>query len=72
MVYNVFQLLRHLKKVPLPVGASTSHVMHVPWTRPIQHPKLHLDRFSCFWATVYKTVRPMLSDRCLSCLSVCL
>ena len=22
-----------------------------------------------FWATVYKTVRPMLSDRCLSCLS---
>ena len=25
---------------------------------------------SCFWATVCKTVRPMLSDRCLSCLSV--
>ena len=25
-----------------------------------------------FWATVCKTVRPMLSDRCLSCLSVCL
>jgi len=25
-----------------------------------------------FWATVYKTVRPVLSDRCLSCLSVCL
>jgi len=24
-----------------------------------------------FWATVCKTVRPMLSDRCLSCLSVC-
>jgi len=24
-----------------------------------------------FWATVSKTVRPMLSDRCLSCLSVC-
>jgi len=24
----------------------------------------------CFWATVCKTVRPMLSDRCLSCLSV--
>jgi len=23
-----------------------------------------------FWATVCKTVRPMLSDRCLSCLSV--
>jgi len=28
---------------------------------------------SSFWATVCKTVRPMLSDRCLSvCLSVCL
>jgi len=26
---------------------------------------------SGFWATVRKTVRPMLSDRCLSCLSVC-
>jgi len=24
-----------------------------------------------FWATVYKTVRPMLSVHCLSCLSVC-
>jgi len=24
-----------------------------------------------FWATVCKTVRPMLSDRCFSCLSVC-
>jgi len=29
-------------------------------------------RFSDFWATVCKTVRPMLSVRCLSCLSVCL
>ena len=25
-----------------------------------------------FWATVYKTVRPVLSGRCLSCLSVTL
>ena len=25
-----------------------------------------------FWATVCKTVRPMLSDRCLSCLTVTL
>jgi len=25
-----------------------------------------------FWAIVCKTVRPMLTDRCLSCLSVCL
>jgi len=28
--------------------------------------------FLWFWATVSKTVRPVLSDRCLSCLSVCL
>jgi len=31
--------------------------------------------FDVYWATVCKTVRPMLSDRCLSCpvcLSVCL
>ena len=28
-------------------------------------------RITFFWATVYKTVRPMLSDRCLSVLSVC-
>jgi len=27
---------------------------------------------SHFWATVCKTVRPVLSDRCLSCLSVTL
>jgi len=37
----------------------------------------HMDEISLwrgFWATVCKTVRPMLSDRCLSCvpcLSVC-
>ena len=28
--------------------------------------------FSNFWSTVCKTVHPMLSDRCLSLLSVCL
>ena len=33
--------------------------------------KYGLRRFS-FWATVYKTVRPVLSDRCLSVLSVTL
>jgi len=27
---------------------------------------------ACFWAAVCKTVRPMLSDHCLSCLSVTL
>ena len=26
-----------------------------------------LGHFGAFWATVCKTVRPMLSDRCLSC-----
>jgi len=36
-------------KVPLPVQASTSYVVHVPWTHPTQHFKLHLDRFSRFW-----------------------
>ena len=34
---------------------------------PLNHTKL-----SHFWATVCKTVCPMLSVRCLSCLSVCL
>jgi len=29
------------------------------------------DVFCWFWATVYKTVRPMLSVRCPSCLPVC-
>jgi len=48
-------------KIIAPVGASR-----------------HMDEISLwrgFWATVCKTVRPMLSDRCLSCLpclSVCL
>jgi len=33
----------------------------------------HVKLFLCsFWATVCKTVRPMLSDRCLSVLSVTL
>ena len=43
-----------------------------PWAQPSSQPKRHLDRFSHFWATVCKTVRPMLSDRCLVCLSVTL
>jgi len=29
-------------------------------------------RYGDFWATVCKTVRPMLSDRCPACLSACL
>jgi len=35
-------------RVSLPLGSSTLHVMHVPWTNQTQHPKLHLDRFSRF------------------------
>jgi len=43
----------------------------VPSAHPSPQFKWHLDRFSPFWATVCKTVHPMLSDRCLSvCLSV--
>jgi len=40
------------------------------WTHP--SPKWHLDCFSHFCATICKTVRPMLSDHCLSVLSVTL
>jgi len=50
------------------------YVIHLPWTHATQHPKLHLDRFSRFWATATITVRPMLRDRCPVCpvcLSVC-
>jgi len=48
------------------------HLTPIPWTHASPHHKQHLDRFIRFWATVCKTVRPMLSDRCLSvCLSVC-
>jgi len=46
-LYNAFQSARHLKSAPSR-GASTSHVIDVPWTHPTQHPKLHLDRFSRF------------------------
>jgi len=41
----------------------------------LHNPIGKIDRFSHFWATVCKTVRPMLSDRCPVCpvcLSVCL
>jgi len=45
----IFNLL-DTPKVPLPVGVSTPHVIPVPWTRPTQRTKLHLDRFSRFYA----------------------
>jgi len=37
----------------------------VLWAHLSPHRKRHLNRFSRFGATVYKTVRPMLPDRCL-------
>jgi len=55
------------QKVPLPVRASTPIYYMVPWVHPTQLLKRHLDRFCRFWATVCKTVHPVLSDRCLSC-----
>jgi len=33
-------------KMPLPSGNLHSHIIHVPWTHPTQHSKLHLDQFS--------------------------
>jgi len=38
-----------LKNAPSRWGIYT-HVVHVPWTRLTQYPKLHLDRFSRFCA----------------------
>ena len=49
MLYNVFfQLARYPKSDTSIAGASTPCVIHVSWTHPTQHPKLHLDRFSRF------------------------
>ena len=36
------------QKCPLLKGRRHPHVMHVSWTHPTQHFKLHLDQFSCF------------------------
>jgi len=47
MLYNAFKSIRH-SKVPLPVGASAPHVIHVPWINLTQYPKLHLNQFSLF------------------------
>jgi len=44
---------------------------HASLTYLSPNPKGHLNRFSRFWATVCKTVHPMLRDRCPVCLSVC-
>jgi len=63
--------------VPSHEGTLTAHWRHLANTiqlvRPSAHPSLQakrqIDRFSRFWATVCKTVHPILSVRCLSVLS---
>ena len=45
-------------------GSNDLHVVQL-MSLPPRHLLLHS------WATVCKTIRPMLLDRCLSCLSVC-
>jgi len=45
---HYYTLAGHPLEVPLLVGASASHVMHVPWTHPTQHSNLRLGRFSHF------------------------
>jgi len=44
----------------------------LPSAHQSPQPRQQIDRFSHFGATVCKTVRPTLSNRCLSCLSVTL
>jgi len=52
-------------------GRIYVHLMHVPWTHPTQHYKLHLDRFSCFrtaygrvpiYHTTTTVLRPFFQD----------
>jgi len=42
-----------------------------PSAHQSSQPKWQIDRFIHFWATIYKPVRRMLSDRCLSVCPVC-
>jgi len=68
----------------LPPYATFHRLMHptvwpeytnVKWRktdRQLRQDNPPIDRANQFWATICKTVRPMLSDRCLSVLSVCL
>ena len=63
----VHQLLVHLAEYVM------SRFFNQLRTREKLNCLLHVSRFSVrFWATVYKTVRPMVSDRRLSVLSVTL
>jgi len=49
---------------------SSSHKQLKPVFKHSAHWQHLAEKFLHFWATVCKTVRPMLSVRCLSCLSV--
>jgi len=53
-------------------GASGPHLIHDALGPSKPTTQTASQWFSRFWATVCKTVCPMLSDRCLFCLSVCL
>jgi len=63
--------------IRLGIGPHSSWILLLEWRMTVDYRQCTL---SCslstpldisFWATVCKTVRPMLSDRCLSC-PVCL
>jgi len=47
MCITILSIGHTSSKVPLPVEASTPHVIPA-WTHTTQHPILHLDRFSRF------------------------
>ena len=51
-------------------GLSSSSFDTHPHRRCVRRRRRRQSITHSFWATVCKTVRPMLSDRCLSCLSV--
>jgi len=50
----------------IPFGSNLSHVANIN-----MHTKPEVPSFTRLWAAVTITVRPMLWDPCLSCLSVC-
>jgi len=48
-------------------GIWNPHLIHDSFGPSEPTTQQHLDRFSRFWATICKTVRPMLSDHCPVC-----
>ena len=69
-----------IRQVTATCPPTKTHWRHLANTTEFVHPSAHsspklkrqIDQLGVFWATVCKTVRPMLSDLCLSCLSVTL